>query len=167
MDSFEKIRRKKLACIIMVYALTVLLGVICIMTLKEYLEEKRYYIPETDKNAEYGIPSDVELEELTPKEKIRIGFHNNVYVEEDKLYVYLTNYKESEVLISAFLYDEDKKMYANSGIIKQEHFLPYLIIDNELMYGKEYYLNIAFYKMEDMTSEGSIWIRIGELRKGK
>ena len=124
MNSFEKIRCKKLGFISIVYGLIALLGVICMMELGERIEKRRYYIPQAEENVEDGIPCEVELEELIPKENIRIGFHDPVYVEEEKLYVYLTNYKECEVLISAFLYDEDKNMYASSGIIRQEQFLP-------------------------------------------
>lgn len=163
MNSFEKIRRKKLAGIITAYGLVILLGIICMLELRERIGKRQYYVPEAEENAEYGIPLHVELEELKPKEKIKIGFHNPVYVEDDKLYVYLTNYKENEVAISAFLYDEDRKMYAGSGMIQQEQFLPYLLLDKELLCEKEYYINIAFYNTSDMTSEGSIWIRIGEL----
>lgn len=165
MNSFEKVRWKRLVRLIE-YGLVVLLGVICIIELGKYIGEKPYYVPEADVNVEYGIPFQVELEELIPKENIRIGFHNPVYIEKEKLYVYLTNYKECEVAISAFLYDEDKNMYASSGKIKSGQFLPYLLLDQELLQGKEYYINIAFYNINDMTSEGSIWIKIGELRKG-
>lgn len=167
MNSFERIKWKKVACKIIVYVLVVLLGIICLAELRERREERQYYVPKAEKNAEQGIPLQVELEELIPKENIRIGFHNPVYVEDDRLYVYLTNYKASEVAISCFLYDEDMNLYAGSGMIKQDWFLPYLVPDKELLYDKQYYLNIAFYNINDMTNEGSIWIKIGELRNGE
>lgn len=167
MDSFEKMRRKKLVSIIVVYGFVILLGMFCVMAVKDRIEKKRYYVPETEENAEAGIPSGVKLEELRPKENIRIGIQNPVYAEEDKLYVYLANYKESEVAISAFLYDEDMIMHADSGMIWQEQYLPYMILDGELSGGKEYYLNIAFYNVNDMTSEGSIWVKVGEIGNKK
>ena len=165
MNSFEKIRWKRLARVI-AYSLVVLLGVICILELGKYIGKKPYYVPEAEVNVEYGIPLQVELEELIPKENIRIGFHHPVYIEKEKLYMYLTNYKECEVAISAFLYDEDRNMYASSGMIKPDQFLPYLLLNQELLYEKEYYINIAFYNINDMTSEGSIWIKLGKLRNG-
>lgn len=149
------------------YGLVVLLGIVSIMLLWQRIGKKTYFIPNADEHAVFGIPSQIELEELNPKDNIRIGFHNPVYVEEDRLYVYLTNYKESEVTISAFLYDEEKKMYAGSGMIFQEYHLPYLQLNEELSAGKEYYVNVAFYNKNDMTSEGSIWLKVGELVKEK
>ena len=79
----------------------------------------------------------------------------------------MTNYKESEVTISALLYDEDKNLYAESGMIKQEQYLAYLLPQKDLIQGKEYYINVAFYNKDDMTSEGSIWIKIGEISQEK
>ena len=52
-------------------------------------------------------------------------------------------------------------------MIKQEQYLPYLLPEKDLVQGKEYYINVAFYNMNDMTSEGSIWIRIGEIVQEK
>ena len=167
MNSFEQIRKKKRIKIILGYGLAVLGGILCMILLKVHIGKNAYYIPEADANAEDGVPLQVELEELNPKEKVRIGFHNPVYTLEDKVYVYLTNYKENEVTISAFLYDEDKNLYAESGMIKQEQYLPYLLPEKDLVQGKEYYINVAFYNMNDMTSEGSIWIRIGEIVQEK
>lgn len=149
------------------YVLIVLLGAVTIMLLWQRFGKKTYFVPDADENAVHGIPGQVELEELKPKDTICIGFHNPVYIEEDRLYLYLTNYKESEVTISAFLYDEEKKMYAGSGMIFQEQHLPYLQLNEELSAGKEYYVNVAFYNRNDMTSEGSIWIKVGELVKEK
>lgn len=167
MNSFDEIRKKKLVKYILGYGLAVLFGVICVILLKVHLEKQAYYIPKADVNAETGVPLQVELEELNPKEKVRIGFHNPVYIQQDKLYVYLTNYKENKVTISALLYDEDKNLYAESGMIKQEQYLPYLLLKKDLVQGKEYYINVAFYNVNDMTSEGSIWIRIGEIAQEK
>jgi hypothetical protein len=167
MNSFEEIRKKKRIKLILGYGLAVLFGIICIILLKAHIEKRAYYIPKADENAESGIPLQVELEELNPEENLRIGFHNPVYIQQDKVYVYLTNYKENEVTISAFLYDEDKNLYAESGMIKQEQYLPYLLLEKDLVQGKEYYINVAFYNMNDMTNEGSIWIRIGEIAQEK
>lgn len=167
MNSFDEIRKKKLIKLICGYGLAALGGIICVILLKAHIGKNTYYIPETDINAENGVPIQVELEELNPKEKVRIGFHNPVYAEEDKVYVYLTNYIENEVTISAFLYDEDKNLYAESGMIKQEQYLPYLLLEKELVQEKEYYINVAFYNMNDMTSEGSIWLKIGEIAQEK
>ena len=36
-----------------------------------------YYIPKTDVNAKYGVPQQVELNELNPKENIRLGNGSN------------------------------------------------------------------------------------------
>lgn len=163
MNSFDEIRKEKLVKRILGYGLVVLFGIICIILLKALIEKRAYYIPKADVNAEVGVPPQVELEELNPKEKVRISFHNPVYIQQDKMYVYLTNYKENEVTISALLYDEDKNLYAESGMIKPEQYLPYLILERDLLEGKDYYINVAFYNMNDMTSEGSIWIRIGEI----
>lgn len=163
MNSFEKMRYRKLGRMIITYGLIVLLGIICAMKLSGYIRKHRYYIPEAEPNAECGIPPYAELEELNPKETIRIGFRNPVHTEGDKLYVYLTNYKESEVSISAILYDEDKNIYAGSGMIKKGYFLPYLRLDKDLLCGKEYYIKVVFYNTKDMTNEGSIWIKIGEI----
>ena len=167
MNSFDEIRKKKRIKLILGYGLAVLGGILCIILLNVQIEKNAYYIPEADVNAEAGVPLQMELEELNPKEKVRIGFLNPVYTEEDKLYLYLTNYKENEVTISAFLYDEDKTLYAGSGMIKQGQYLPYLLLEEELLQGKEYYINVAFYNRNDMTSEGSIWIRIGEIAQEK
>ena len=162
MNSFEKIRKKKFCQLMIAYGLVTFLGVICSIVIKEEIEKRSYYIPKEDVNVEYGVPGQVELKELQPKENIRLGISNSVYVEEEKLYVYLTNFKENEFAMNAFLYDEEKNIYAESGMIWQEHYLPYLQLDKELLSGKEYYINIAFYNRNDMTSEGSIWIRVGE-----
>ena len=167
MNSFDEIKKKKRVKYILAYGLTVIIGIICIILFKEYIEKKSYYIPVADTNAASGIPLNMELEQLNPKENIRIGFHNPVYTQEDKVYVYLTNYKESEVTISALLYDEDKNLYAESGMIKQDQYLAYLLPQKDLIQGKEYYINVAFYNKNDMTSEGSIWIRIGEISQEK
>lgn len=149
------------------YGLVVLLGIVSIMLLWQRIGKKTYFIPNADEHAVFGIPSQIELEELNPKDNIRIGFHNPVYVEEDKLFIYLTNYQDSEVTISAFLYDEDRDMYADSGMILQGQYLPYLSLSKELKADKEYYVNVAFYNTDDMTSEGSIWLKVGELVKEK
>lgn len=167
MNSFDEIRKKKRIKLILGYGLAVLGGIICIILLKVHIEKNAYYIPKEDVNAEAGVPLQVKLVELNPKEKVRIGFHNPVYTQENKVYVYLTNYKENEVTISAFLYDEDKNLYAESGMIKQEQYLPYLFPEKDLVQGKEYYINVAFYNANDKTSEGSIWIRIGEIVQEK
>lgn len=167
MNSFEEIRKKKRIKLILGYGLAVLVGILCIILIMVHTGKNAYYIPKADVNAEAGIPFEVELEELNPKENVRIGFHNPVYTQEGKVYVYLTNYKENKVTISAFLYDEDKNLYAESGMIKQEQYLPYLLPEKDLVQGKEYYINVAFYNMNDMTSEGSIWIRIGEIVQEK
>ncbi len=167
MNSFEEIRKKKRIKLILGYGLAVLVGILCIILIMVHTGKNAYYVPEEDVNAEDGVPLQVELEELNPKENVRIGFHNPVYTQEGKVYVYLTNYKENEVTISAFLYDEDKNLYAESGMIKQEQYLPYLLPEKDLVQGKEYYINVAFYNMNDMTSEGSIWIRIGEIVQEK
>lgn len=167
MNLFEKTGQKKFGKYMIAYGLVVLLGAVSIMLLWQRIGKKTYYVPDAEENAVYGIPSQIELEELNPKDNIYIGFHNPVYVEEDRLYVYLTNYKESEVTISAFLYDEDKKMYASSGMIMQGQYLPCLLLNEELSAGKEYYVNVAFYNRNDMTSEGSIWVKVGEIVKEK
>lgn len=164
MNSFKKIKWRKNGFIIVAYGLVVFLGMVCMIKIGERIGKKDYYVPKAEENAEYGIPLNVELEELIPKENIRIGFYNPVYVEDEKLYVYLTNYKECGVAISAFLYGEDKSIYAQSGMIRQGQFLPYLLLDKELLCDKEYYLNVAFYNINDMTNEGSIWIKIGKIR---
>lgn len=167
MDSLNKIRWKKACKWIAVYGLIVAFAILSAWFLKEQNKRNTYYIPKEEINAEDGIPEQVKLEELNPTKNIRIGFHNPVYVEGEKVYVYLTNYKENEVAISAFLYDENKELYAESGMIKQEQYLPYLVLDKETEAGKEYYINVAFLNEKDMTSEGSIWIRIGALESEK
>ena len=41
--------------------------------------------------------------------------------------------------------------------------LPYLLLDKKLLEDKDYYMNVVFYNINDMTNEGSIWIRVGKL----
>ena len=164
MDSLNRMRWKRICTRIVIYGATALFLAAGLLLLQEQIKNKSYYVPKEEKNVQPGIPLQTELEELMPTEEIRIGFHNPVYVEDDKVFVYLTNYKENQVAISAFLYDEEKNLYANSGMIKQEQHLPYLTLKDELKCGTMYYINVAFYNTNDMTSEGSIWIRIGELQ---
>ena len=165
MNSLREIKRRKLCKMILAYGLVAFIGVICFLKIREQREEWSYYVPKTDEHAESGIPLQVGLKEIKPKENVRIGIYDSIYIEDDKLFLYLTNYKESGYAMNAFLYDENKNMYAESGLIWQEQFLPYLQLDKEVLQEKEYYLNIAFYNINDMTSEGSIWIRVGKLQE--
>lgn len=163
MDSLNRIRWKRIGIRIVTYGLIMLLGIAGLFVVKEHRQKNTYYVPKQEKDVEQGIPLQMELEELNPTDQIRIGFHHPVQVEDDKVFAYLTNYRENEVAISAFLYDEDKNLYANSGMIKPGQHLPYLTLSRELKQGTMYYINVAFYNTNDMTSEGSIWIKIGEL----
>lgn len=165
MNSLKEIRQRKFIKFIIAYGLVAFMGVVCITIVKGQIEKRSYYVPKTDVNAERGVPTEIGLKEIKPKENIRIGIYDSIYIEEDRLFVYLTNYKESEYAMSVFLYDEDKNMYAHSGLIRQEQFLPYIQLDKELLQDKEYYMNIVFYNINDMTNEGSIWIRVGKLAK--
>ena len=163
MNSLKEIRRRKFIKLIIAYSLVAVVGAIGIVMIREQIEKRSYYVPKTDANAEYGVPLQINLQEVKPKENIRIGIYDSIHIEDDRLFVYLTNYKENDYAMSIFLYDEDKNVYAESGLIWQEQFLPYLQLDKELLQEKEYYMNVAFYNINDMTSEGSIWIRVGKL----
>lgn len=163
MDSLNRIRWKRIGTRIVIYGLAALFGALGLLLLKEPVLNRSYYVPKEEENVQPGSPAQLELEELMPTENIKIGFHHPVYVENGKVYVYLTNYKENEVAISAFLYDEEKELYASSGMINRDRHLPYLTLSRELKQGTMYYINVAFYNTNDMTSEGSIWIKIGEL----
>ena len=163
MDSFNKVRWKRMSIRIAIYGFVAVLSAVGLFMIREQIKKKSYYVPKEEKNVQHGIPSQMELEELMPTEDIKIGFHHPVSVEGDKVYVYLTNHKENEVAISAFLYDEEHELYASSGMINQDRHLPYLTLIRELKQGTMYYINVAFFNTDDMTSEGSIWIKIGEL----
>ena len=163
MDSLNRIRWKRIGTRIVIYGLVALLGAAGLLLLKEPILNQSYYVPKEEENVQPGSPEQLELEELMPTEDIKIGFHHPVYVENGKVYVYLTNYKENEIAISAFLYDEEHELYASTGMINQDRHLPYLTLNRELKQGTMYYINVAFFNTGDMTSEGSIWIKIGEL----
>lgn len=163
MNSWKEVRQRKLIKLIIAYGLVAFIGVVCIMIIRGQIEKRSYYVPETDVNAEPGVPLEIGLREMKPKENMRIGIYDSIYVEEDRLFVYLTNNKENEYAMNVFLYDEDKNIYAESGLIWQEQFLPYIQLDKELLQDKDYYMNVVFYNIKDMTNEGSIWIRVGKL----
>lgn len=165
MNSLEEIKRRKFGKFLTAYSLVALIGVVCIVVIKGQIENRLYYVPKTDVNIENGVPLEIGLKEMKPKENIRVGIYDSICIEEDKLFVYLTNYEENEYAMSLFLYDEDKNIYAESGLIGQGQFLPYIQLHKELLQDKEYYLNVAFYNRNDMTSEGSVWIRVGKLEE--
>lgn len=165
MNSWKEIRQRKLIKLVIAYGLVAFMGVVCIIIIREQIEKRSYYVPERDVNAESGVPLEIGLREMKPKENMRIGIYDSIYIEEGRLFVYLTNDKENEYAMNVFLYDEDKNLYAQSGLIWQEQYLPYLQLDKELLQDKDYYMNVVFYNIKDMTNEGSIWIRVGKLEE--
>ena len=129
MNSWKEVRQRKLIKLVIAYGLVAFLGVICIIIVKEQMEKRSYYVPKTDVNVESGVPLGIDLREMKPKENMRIGIYDSIYIEEDKLFLYLTNDKENQYAMNVFLYDEDKNLYAQSGLIWQEqYYLIYCLI---------------------------------------
>ena len=92
MDSLNRVRWKRICIRIVLYGAAAFFLAAGLLLLKEQITEKSYYVPKEEQNVQPGIPLQMELEELTPTEEIRVGFHNPVYVEDDKVFVYLTKY---------------------------------------------------------------------------
>lgn len=161
MNPFDRIRLRRMLGGIGTCILVVILGIFCVMTVVKMKEgSKQYYIPAHDENALRGVPGQVALEEITPKEGMKIGFSIPPLYREDRLYINLTNYEENDFYLSALLYDDQKHFVADSGLIDNGEYLPYLIIEKRLDVNADYLLKVVAYHKDKMTNEGSVWIRV-------
>ena len=120
--------------------------------------------PSLDLAAVEGKPEKIDeklnYQDIVIEDRVKVGMCGNLYLDENKVNIYLTSYETNEFYCKVKLYNEDE-LLGETGLIKPGEYVTSLVLDVVPSETTPLTAKILTYEPDTYYSKGSISANIG------
>ena len=125
-------------------------------------EKKQFVEPQFESNYKDGIPDVERFEERLLKVDEGYTFYVNPspIFHNDSLLVNFTSVNSNKVLLKLRVFDSQKNLIGETGVLKAGQFLDYVKLDNSIKDGDEITFVVMGYEKDSYLSAGSVSVKV-------